>query len=310
MKRREKLQLGAVFSPTTPIDELPGFVDRIDELGFDQLWFAEDCFEHGAFAAASLALTRMPRASVGIGLLPVGMRNPAVTAMEIATLANLFPGRLEVAFGHGLEAWMRQIGARPQNRVTYLREVADAVARLIRGEQVSSDSQVVLDRVQLSQVPQSEPSFLIGTTGRQGLQVAVDLGFGLLLPEGAGVEAVRWARRALAAESQVTIYAWLSVADDRRAAEEALLSEVRAWRARDLYPALHDLGDLPEAEAITAPMLSAVAVVGTPFDCAGRLEQLYEAGADAVVFIPIGPDPLASLARVQRDVVPVLTRTT
>jgi 5,10-methylenetetrahydromethanopterin reductase len=309
MKRKsERLQLGAMFSPTRPIGELPEFADRIDELGFDQLWFAEDCFEHGAFAAASLALTRMPRTSVGIGLLPVGVRNAAVAAMEIATLANLFPGRLEVTFGHGIESWMRQIGVRPSNRLTYLHGVADVVARLVRGEQVSSESQVVLDHVQLSQVPRSEPSFLIGTTGQQGLNVAVDLGFGLLMPEGSGVEAVRWARRALPPQSRVTMYSWLSVADDSREAEDALLGEVRDWRARELYPSLYDLGGLPEAGAITPQMLSGVAVVGSPLECARGLERLYDAGADAVVFLPIGADQFDSLARLQRDVVPLLHR--
>jgi 5,10-methylenetetrahydromethanopterin reductase len=295
-----------MFSPTTPIGELPHFVDQVDRLGFDQLWFAEDCFAHGAFSVAGLALTRMSRTSVGIGLLPVGMRNAAVTAMEIATLAHLYPGRLDIAFGHGVEDWMRQIGARPKNRVAYLREVADVVSRLLRGEQISSDSQIFLDRVRLDQVPESEPGLLIGTTGEMGLRVAVDLGFGLLMPEGTGVEAVRWARRSLAPESPLIIYSWLSIADSDRAAEEALLGEVRDWRGRELYPRLYELGGLPDSSAITAGMLSTVAVVGTASVCAQSLDELHRAGADAVVFIPIGADPLEALARVQGDVVPLL----
>ena len=32
------------------------------------------------------------RVTVGIGLLPVPLRNVALTAMEIATMARLFPG--------------------------------------------------------------------------------------------------------------------------------------------------------------------------------------------------------------------------
>jgi alkanesulfonate monooxygenase SsuD/methylene tetrahydromethanopterin reductase-like flavin-dependent oxidoreductase (luciferase family) len=58
--------------------------------------------------------------------------------MELGTLASLYPGRLSVAFGHGVEAWMRQLGARPANRITLLRDVADVVRRLLSGEEVTT----------------------------------------------------------------------------------------------------------------------------------------------------------------------------
>jgi alkanesulfonate monooxygenase SsuD/methylene tetrahydromethanopterin reductase-like flavin-dependent oxidoreductase (luciferase family) len=38
---------------------------------------------------------------VGVGLLPVPLRNPALAAMEIATVARLFPGRFRPGLGHG-----------------------------------------------------------------------------------------------------------------------------------------------------------------------------------------------------------------
>ena len=47
---------------------------------------------------------------VGIGLLPVPLRNLALAAMEIATLARLFPDRFVPAIGHGVLDWMGQVG--------------------------------------------------------------------------------------------------------------------------------------------------------------------------------------------------------
>jgi alkanesulfonate monooxygenase SsuD/methylene tetrahydromethanopterin reductase-like flavin-dependent oxidoreductase (luciferase family) len=41
--------------------------------------------------------------SVGIGLLPVPLRNVAITAMEAATLHRLFPNRLLLGVGHGVQ---------------------------------------------------------------------------------------------------------------------------------------------------------------------------------------------------------------
>ena len=47
---------------------------------------------------------------MGIGLLPVPLRNVALTAMELATLERLFPGRLAPGIGHGVLDWMGQVG--------------------------------------------------------------------------------------------------------------------------------------------------------------------------------------------------------
>ena len=83
-------------------------------------------------AASALAATR--EVTVGIGLLPAAMRNPALAAMEIAGLARLHPGRFAAAFGHGVEPWMRQIDARPANRLAALEETVAAVRALLAGE--------------------------------------------------------------------------------------------------------------------------------------------------------------------------------
>jgi hypothetical protein len=38
---------------------------------------------------------------VGVGLLPAPVRNPAIAAMEFATLSRMHPGRFEATLGHG-----------------------------------------------------------------------------------------------------------------------------------------------------------------------------------------------------------------
>src|SRR4051812_47017372 len=73
----------------------------------------------------------------GVGLLPVALRNPALTAMEIAGLARIHPARLTVALGHGVEPWMRQIGARPPDRLAALEETVNSVRSLLAGEAVT-----------------------------------------------------------------------------------------------------------------------------------------------------------------------------
>jgi alkanesulfonate monooxygenase SsuD/methylene tetrahydromethanopterin reductase-like flavin-dependent oxidoreductase (luciferase family) len=53
-----------------------------------------------------------------MGIIPAAARNVAFTAMEIATLAGLYPGRLTVGVGHGMPGWLDQAGARPSSPLT------------------------------------------------------------------------------------------------------------------------------------------------------------------------------------------------
>ena len=129
-------RIGVMAAPQWPVPGLPATARAVEAAGFDELWFAEDCFLHGGLTAAATALAVTERLTVGVGLLPAAVRNPAIAAMEIATLCTLHPGRVEVAFGHGVEAWMRKIGARPPDRLVALEEVVRATRALLHGEHV------------------------------------------------------------------------------------------------------------------------------------------------------------------------------
>lgn len=93
--------LGAVFLPLLPPERLRDLARAADEAGLQELWLWEDCFRESAIASAAAALAWTEQLHVGVGLLPVPLRNVAVTAMEMATLHRLFPGRVKVGVGHG-----------------------------------------------------------------------------------------------------------------------------------------------------------------------------------------------------------------
>jgi len=95
--------LGAVFLPQLPPERLRDVARSADEAGLQELWLWEDCFRESAIASAAAALAWTERLHVGVGLLPVPLRNVAVTAMKIATLHRLFPGRVRVGVGHGVQ---------------------------------------------------------------------------------------------------------------------------------------------------------------------------------------------------------------
>jgi alkanesulfonate monooxygenase SsuD/methylene tetrahydromethanopterin reductase-like flavin-dependent oxidoreductase (luciferase family) len=302
-------RLGVLFRPEWPPEELPAFARAAERDGFAELWLVEDCFLSGGLTMAAIALAATERIPVGLGLLPVAMRNPALAAMEIAGLARVHPDRLIATFGHGVEPWMRQIGARPQNRLKALEETVAAVRALLAGEALSVDgAHVHLDGVRLTHVPQPPPPILIGTTGPKALQAAGRVADGILLPEGSVPDAIRWARGQANDPAITVVYAWLSVDDDRSAAADALRPMLDGWLQLGLYPSLREQAGLAATTGadLEDDRLRALAVAGDARDCARAIAELWAAGADSVVLVPRHDDRAEQLERFVADVRPLL----
>jgi alkanesulfonate monooxygenase SsuD/methylene tetrahydromethanopterin reductase-like flavin-dependent oxidoreductase (luciferase family) len=302
-------RLGVMFRPEWPPEELPAFAGKAERDGFAELWVVEDCFLSGGLTMSAAALAATDGMAVGIGLLPVPMRNPAVAAMEIAGLARLHPGRFLATFGHGVEPWMRQIGARPPDRLAALEETVAAVRALLGGEAVTFDGRHVhLDGVRLQHVPDPPPPVLIGTTGPRALRIAGRVADGILLPEGSVPEAVRWAREQADDPPLTIVYAWLSLDGDRSAAVAALRPVLAGWLEHGLYPHLREQAgvDANAAADLGDDRLRALAVAGDAGDCARAITELWAAGADSVVLVPRHEDRTDQLERFAAEVRPLL----
>jgi alkanesulfonate monooxygenase SsuD/methylene tetrahydromethanopterin reductase-like flavin-dependent oxidoreductase (luciferase family) len=304
-------ELGVVFPAQAPVEDLPAFAAAVEAAGLEQLWLIEDCFLAGGLTMAATALALTERLRVGVGLLPAPIRNPALAAMEIATLARLHPGRLEIAFGHGVREWMDQIGALPQRRLAALEEVVLAVRRLLAGETVTvTGSHVRLDRVALEPPPAVPPPILVGTTGPKGVRLAARSADGLLMPEGCGPAFVEWAAAELRderpqAELRKVVYAWLRIDDDPSAAEAALRPALEGWLASGLYPEPLKRAGVPlppQSEDDFETLTRELAVAGEPSQCAAAIERLAAAGADSVVLVPVGSDPAGQVERLAGEV--------
>ena len=218
------VSVGAVFPARAPVESLPAFARTVEAAGLDELWLVEDCFLSGGLTMAATALAVSEKITVGIGLMPAVMRNPALAAMEIATLARLHPGRFTVALGHGVPAWMAQIGATPRRRMAALEDAVVAIRALLRGATVTIDgADVRLDAVALDNPPEVVPPVVIGTTGPRGLKLAGERADGFLLPEGCGPDFVEWATATAGhpdrgVPDERIVYAWARVDDDAAAA--------------------------------------------------------------------------------------------
>ncbi|MDA4889119.1 LLM class flavin-dependent oxidoreductase [Streptomyces sp. MS2A] len=269
---------GAVFRPQLAPERLRAVVRVADEVGLDELWLWEDCFREGGISTAAAALAWTERVRVGVGLLPVPLRNVALTAMEAATLHRMFPGRAVLGVGHGVQDWMGQVGARAESPVTLLREHLLALRSLLRGDRVTVKGRYVqLDGVALDWPPQQAVEVFAGATGPRSLRLAGEAADGTVLTANTAPDGVRRARRLIdegrAAAGRdddahrVVVYL---LAATGAGARERLRAELVAEGVADV-PGLGVAGD---AQAVADAVL-----------------RLAEAGADTVILQPTGDEP-------------------
>lgn len=215
--------LAVIFPPTQPPERLGPVAAAAEATGLPELWVWEDCFSESGIATATAILAATSRVRVGIGLLPVPLRNVALTAMEIATLGRLFPGRLTAGVGHGVLDWMSQVGGKVESPLTLLREYTQALSALLHGDTVTTHGRYVhLDGVTLDWPPAVVPPLLVGGIRPRTVGLAGQLADGLILPGGLSPDDVRVAlghfRRDRPAPGPAQVVVFISVPADSPAA--------------------------------------------------------------------------------------------
>lgn len=289
------------FDRSFPAAAVGDYARHLESSGIEQLWIIEDCFFTAGIGLAATALAVTDRLGVGIGILPAVARNPAITAMEIATLANIAPGRFHPGIGHGVQDWMAQMGARTPSPLTTLDETITVVKHLLAGDEVTFDGREVhLDRVRLDQPPDDVPRIVAGVQQRKSLALAGRVADGVILVEGAGPTYVEWALgRAdrVADDFHVVTFTMLAVADDRRTAYGSVASFVAGLIAerRPAFTVLPFFDEMARrvddggADALLdmpADHWREIGAVGTMDDALEHVAALEMAGVSSINIFP------------------------
>lgn len=311
----QKPALGVIFHPRFPPETLRDYARRAENAGFSELWLWDDCFLPGAFTSATIALAATERLKVGIGLVPAPVYNPLFAAMEITTLARAFPGRFMPGFGHGVDFWMKQIGAAPLSSMKTLEQTVLTIRALLRGDRVTvQEHGVHLDNVQMQLVPEQQPLLFIGAMRQKSLQLAGRVADGAILTDMSSPAYVRWAREQIAAGAptlagehtpaprRVVVYTLAKVAPDGARARD-IMRRVLAIRLGGADAHLKPPGIFEDAQSliqkygadvwqhIPDAWISELAAAGTPEQAALFIGNLAQAGADAVILQPLDGDP-------------------
>ncbi|HXY91534.1 MAG TPA: LLM class flavin-dependent oxidoreductase [Acidimicrobiia bacterium] len=172
----------AVSCGFPPSRDLPAYARLAESLGYRRVWAYDSPALYGdVWVALARVAEATERIGVATGVAVPSLRHPVVTASAIATIEDLAPGRLAVAFGTGFTARLA-MGKRAM-RWADLAAYVETVRALLRGDVAEVDGAAC----QLISSPGFGPArpidvpLLVAPSGPKGFAVARDVADGVVV---------------------------------------------------------------------------------------------------------------------------------
>jgi len=323
--------VGLVLGSEIPPERLRTMVSTAESQGFSEVWLSEDCFFTGGISGAALALGASKTIPVGIGVVSAVTRHPAVLAMEIATLARAFPGRLMPAVGLGVPAWLEQMGLKPASPLSAVRECVNSLRTLLDGGRLDDPSGLFrYAGIELAYPVHGMP-LQMGVTGPKMLQLSGSIADGTVLSVLSGTAYVQWAREQISKGARaaqrdpgahkVTTFALCAVDHDGSQARARARAAVAFYLAAggpnaisSAYGISEELTSMLAAGGVAEVQRSMpdawvddLAVAGDPDECAMKIQRLLHVGSDRVALFPTPADQADhAIALLAQEVLPQL----
>lgn len=332
------MRLGVSVSNEAPVASTIELATAAEELGLAELWLPESGHGRGLFTVAAQVAAGTQRLGIGIGIVNPFWRHPSVIAMEAATLDEASGGRLKLGLGAAL--WtLRALGEadeRTARPLLAMKEAVQIVRAMVAGGPppapgvYSARTDVHLD------FPLFRPQLpvYVGAVNARMLELsgAVADGVELGAITSPGYTRWAWARVAQGARSagrdpaslDLAANVLISVDHDGAAARAATRRVLAYYLHRVEGVVVEQSGADPDqvgavraavaaggvdrgAEAVTDHLIDVFAAAGDPDHVAARLGEYVSAGLRGVLaWYVFGPDPLAGLALLAREVAPQL----
>jgi alkanesulfonate monooxygenase SsuD/methylene tetrahydromethanopterin reductase-like flavin-dependent oxidoreductase (luciferase family) len=143
----------------------------------------------------------------------------------------------------------------------------------------------------------------LGVRGPKGIELARDLGLGVILAEGSSPDYVAEVRRALGPDARITVFVWSNLdTEDGERGLETLRPTVEKALQKPYLAA--QLGSLRGSEC-DADVIRRLTVAGDEQDCRAAIDKLVAAGADSVVLQPIHGSEEQQIERFGQGALPV-----
>ncbi len=330
----DALGLATGYDPSVDVRGLAGSATAAEAHGFDIAFFSETLFTNRDSASAVSAMA-LSTSQVQLGTTQVvKLRSPLVMAQTAATLDELSGGRMVLVLGAYTAKHADRNGVPLTDPLPTLNEYVEAIRRLLRGETVDLDGDVVQMRgARLNFTPvRPEIPIWIAATTRKGLLNAGAIGDGALLDAGASPEYAANAIAVLREGSErarrdpdrlrIAQLVNTSIEDDRATAIDAMRWEVATKFTYRSTPRAKltvgeptiDRDDLAGfeaaftaggkealARAIPESYVTGLTAAGTIDDVRARIAEYRAAGVHLPLVRPAAPRQLDALLSLASD---------
>ncbi|BBX27687.1 LLM class flavin-dependent oxidoreductase [Mycolicibacterium alvei] len=290
--------------------DLPA-VHAAEECGFDGVWYAEHICAHDAVVPATLYLRETERLELALMGINAAGRHPGLAAMELASLAEIAPGRVRAAIGTGVPDMIAQLGRSVEKPIASTIALHQALKTALAGGEITEEYPG-FSFAQYKLNPLAAPPALdIMAVRPRMVDTAARYADGICLSAGSSLaylsRTVQTVEKILAATGRtresfrVSVVIPAFITDDSEGARmqvAALLSSFDAGTTEYLAAGAIPPGALVAAAAsgpaeaikvFTPDVIDAVAMVCSPDGVGEKLAAYAETGVDEIAVAPFMP---------------------
>jgi 5,10-methylenetetrahydromethanopterin reductase len=325
------VKFGIEFVPREAYWKIMYYVIQAERGGFSNLWITDHFNNRNVYATLAAAAIYTNKMILGPGVTNPYMVNPVFTAQAVATLEEMAPNRVVLGIGAGDKTTLDTVGVEMHKPLTAVQESVAIIRRMLNRESVSFNGEVFKTANAKFLFDTHTIPVYIGAQGPKMLGLAGKIGDGALInachprdvEHAAGYvkEGISEAGRKLD-EIDIAVYTAFSVHQDLKKANKAAVPPVSFIVAGCPPQLLEQHGiDLGKAEKIrealkvndwgrafgevTAEMINAFSVCGTPDMCTERIAELLKSGiTQFVVGSPIGANIREAIDLVTHEIFP------
>ncbi len=320
-------------SPRESFAQVGEIAKKVEELGFEALWFIDHQLGmKDVYAAMNVSAMATETMEIGCAVTNLRTRHPTVTANATTALDELSDGRALLGLGAGWVA-VHSIGEKP-NRIAELREGIEQFRRLFSGEEVDFSG----TQGRLATARRQIPIYLAVSQPRM-LELAGEVCDGAILMGAADPDFCEWQiehiyrglQKAGRRREDIVIDLIVTMSIDEDA--DRALGDVRAWatsqaatfavwktmppgweRFRPEFKAAQDAYHYEEhlslraghKEIVSEEFVRSVTISGDREQCLARLLELAPVDIDRISFALLSGGRLRRLEELGRHVIPRL----
>lgn len=302
--------------PTGTVEDSVALARRLESLGWDDIWLA-DAGGLDALTLTPMLLAATEKMRLGIAVVPVFTRTPAVLASTISVISQAYPERFVPGLGTSSHAIINNWhGLRMEKPLTRIEETMTLLRAMLAGDKTNFEGETLRSKGYIQAPTANQPIYLAALRPKM-LELAAEIGDGVILNlfprkalpkimEHIAIGAERAGKDPASVE--VVCRHMMCVTDNRELGRAAFRAAFGPYYATPVYNKFLAWAGYEEAAqeiqagfaardrertaaALTDELVDEIAVIGDATECQQLIREYAAGGIHTHVMGPMMPTP-------------------